>query len=1314
MTVPETRPQPSHVRSPRRPLWRRLRFAAGALAAALLILLALGMAVGQILLPLAARYPDRVAALLSARLGRPVSFARMSGVARPSGPELTLTDLRLGATAHGAAFVLPQARLRFDFGRLLLPGRHWIVLSVDGLDLHLQRAADGRWSLLGFGATGSSGEGDLSSLPVDLALSHLRITLATVTPARQYHLLADAVLASGDDGRLRFGALVRRAGMSRDLSVSGRFTGNGRSGRMYVAGDPVDLGLLARDVDMAGYALQRGAGRIEAWADWHDGRLTRAVARFDLQQLALTGPDGHHAALPRLAGLADLRRTAAGWQLDYSTASASGAAAGGISVAWAHAAGGVLRAHLRAQDLELAPLLPLAGLAPQAGPGLGDWLASAAPRGRIEQLDLRWAGARGFALDGRIRGLGFAAVGKLPGVDALNATVRGDAEAIALELPSQPLTLRYPHVFRQPLALHALDATLALWRSDAGWHLGIAGLHFDAPGYAGQAVGEIRFRPGSPRPVLDLAATLRRGDVGAAKLFWPINVMPPGAVKWLDRALVGGQIDDARMVFRGDTADWPFRDHQGRFAARAHFTDVTLAYSDEWPAAQGLSGTARFVDDGLSAEADAGSTLGNPLGRAVARIPDLNNAVLALAAQGEGRNPQLMDFIRRSPIGRPHADVLRGLKIGGSARWQFTLVLPVHDVQSAVIEGQADLAAASLEQHSWQLAIRDIAGPLTFDRRGLDAPALKARFRGQPATLALAIGGDTGDPATALKAGLTGTYDVPTLIRGYDVLKPFAAMSAGAAPVTLGLTVATPPGAGAATTTLSVDSDLQGIAITLPAPLAKPAAQPLPLHLAVALPFAGHTLRARLGSLLAARVRIPAQGAAVAVLALDGAALPAYPAAGISVAGHAAALDLSGWALHGIGGAPDTPRLPLTANISADVADVFGRPFKSLALHARTDDAGLHLRVSGPAAQGRVVIPIDLQRAGITADLERLYWPDEVKVAGAAAAAPMADVAPSSIPPLHLRVGDFRLGQAQFGTARFESVPDSGGMRIEQLDTRSPNVQMTARGTWTGSAAASRTAMVIDFSAEDLGHMLAAFGYPGLVAGGRTVAHLDASWPGAPSTFAFAALDGSLKVDVSQGRVLEVQPGVGRLFGLLSIAELPRRLTLDFGDVFAKGLAFDSIRGSFALADGNANTADLEIKGPSADISVRGRTGLRVHDYDQTVIVHPKVGSTLPILGAIAGGPIGAAAGLAMQGLLGKGLSHAAGTTYRITGSWDKPKIVRLPDVDERKPAANRAGTVEPAPAATAPAASTSVAPAAAASSGTPAPAASGGSGQRR
>jgi uncharacterized protein YhdP len=159
----------------------------------------------------------------------------------------------------------------------------------------------------------------------------------------------------------------------------------------------------------------------------------------------------------------------------------------------------------------------------------------------------------------------------------------------------------------------------------------------------------------------------------------------------------------------------------------------------------------------------------------------------------------------------------------------------------------------------------------------------------------------------------------------------------------------------------------------------------------------------------------------------------------------------------------------------------------------------------------------------------------------------------------------------------------------------------------------------------------------------------------------------------------------GRLFGLASIAEFPRRMSLDFGDVFGKGFGFDSITGDFKLKDGNAVTNNLKVHGPAAEISITGRTGLRAKDYDQQVVVLPHVGSSLPVVGAVIAGPIGVAAGLAVQGVLGKGLSHVATQRYHIGGTWDKPVIT-----------SGGAGSVVPASAASAaaPASASSAAPA--------------------
>jgi uncharacterized protein YhdP len=253
------------------------------------------------------------------------------------------------------------------------------------------------------------------------------------------------------------------------------------------------------------------------------------------------------------------------------------------------------------------------------------------------------------------------------------------------------------------------------------------------------------------------------------------------------------------------------------------------------------------------------------------------------------------------------------------------------------------------------------------------------------------------------------------------------------------------------------------------------------------------------------------------------------------------------------------------------------------------------------------------------------------------------------------------LGKASFGSAQFESYPSGQGMRVDKLESNSPNVNMSASGDWTGTAQDNRTHLVIALTAQNLGHMMDALGFPGLIDGGQTNGTIDAVWPGPPSAFALSKIEtGTITLKVAEGRIPEVHPGAGRIFGLLSLSEIPRRLSLGFSDFFQSGLGFNSITGTFRIENGNAFTDDMLIKSPAADILITGRTGLRTKDYDQDMVVTPHTGATLPIVGAIAGGPVGAAAGLVLQGVLGKGMGRAMGSHYKVSGSWDKPEITLI------------------------------------------------------
>jgi uncharacterized protein YhdP len=245
-------------------------------------------------------------------------------------------------------------------------------------------------------------------------------------------------------------------------------------------------------------------------------------------------------------------------------------------------------------------------------------------------------------------------------------------------------------------------------------------------------------------------------------------------------------------------------------------------------------------------------------------------------------------------------------------------------------------------------------------------------------------------------------------------------------------------------------------------------------------------------------------------------------------------------------------------------------------------------------------------------------------------------------------------------------------MRIEQLQTRTEKQRIDVNGEWTGRGAAARTRLGMVIDSEDFGALLAGFGYGGQLTGGKGTARFDAAWPGSPSGFALGNLDGTLKLSARDGQLTEVEPGAGRVLGLLSLTQLPRRLTLDFRDFFSRGFAFNKLDGDVRLSAGTARSDSLVIDGPAAEIHIRGAADLRAQTFDQTIEVLPKSGNLLTAVGAIAGGPIGAAVGAVANAVLKKPLGQLGAKTYRVTGPWKEPKVEVIGREQSRISAAQR------------------------------------------
>lgn len=1276
--------------------WRRIRLVLGALVATLLIVAAVAMALGQLLLPLVRNYPDRVARLLEDRLDQPVAIEAVRGEWQPSGPLLAVTGLRVGRGDDSLA--LSSASLKLDFGAWFKPTVNWLELRIADVDAELRRESDGSWRLVGLPGLGGSqaGAGPLS-LPLAVQVKNATLVVDTGTDRLQLAVEALRVAEVGDGTRV--GARVRRippAGRALTstlpaVSVVLAMSAGGESVSLYLAGQQLDLARWAALAPVDSIRLDRGHGDVEAWLDWRGGRVQSTTVRLALADMQIASEARGVIAVPPLQGLLLARREAGGWRFQFArTAPEDSDAASRATLWWHPEADRGLRLLASAQRLDLARWSPWLALLPRMPEDLANWLLEAQVHGELDSLELRWRDRHDFRLDASFSQLGFAATGKLPAIDHVTATLRGDEQAIALALPEQALVVDFPKVFRQPMALDAIAGVVVARQLGGSWQFATPDLFLDGQGYSVTARGDLTIGGEHSSPRLDLAAVVHQADVPAAKLFWPVNIMPETARSWLDRALVGGKLVAARALVRGHVEDWPFDDGSGRFAAIAEIEDTTLDFDPDWPPATALDATLHFVGGGMLASAKQARVLGNPIALAEARIADFSDAKLVLHAEGGEHAAPLMDLLRASPVARAAADTLDKLALSGPAKVVFDLDLPLTSaVDAATVAGNVELDGVALVAKDWNLAIDDLTGTLGFDAHGLATKQLHGSYHGREAELELRIADAADDPKQLVEATMRGRFDAASLLAGRGLLQPLLAYLDGVAHFEIAVTTGVSKSSGTQqpTTHLRIRSDLAGMSLSLPEPLAKPAGEAMPLEVDLPLPLAGNSFAVSLGDTLAARLRPASAGSVLAAdIALGGAAEPAARPEGLRIHGRVAQLEPGGWLKLLFSGDGATGALPATTSADAPLLDLevaelllASSSFADVGLVLGRDAATWKLAIAAKDLAGTISIPAtDLGRRGITARFDRLYWP---KAGTELSESDREDgLAPAAIPPLHFWVQDLRLGAAQLGDTRFESTPAAGGMRIEQFETHSHAVDIVARGSWMGGSGDGSTRMAIDLSSADLGNMLAAFGYPGLVAGGASLARIHGSWPGPPTAFSLANLTGTMSVQVEDGRIPDLEPGVGRLFGLFSLRELPRRLSLDFGDFFQSGFAFNTIEGSFTFTNGSARTDDLVIVAPSATIHIRGRTGLKTHDYDQYVYVIPRLGGALPVVGALAGGPLGAAAGLAVQGLLGRGLNQAAAARYHVTGPWADPEIVRLADAKVPQAATSQAA---PAPVAT-------------------------------
>ncbi len=952
----------------------------------------------------------------------------------------------------------------------------------------------------------------------------------------------------------------------------------------------------------------------------------------------------------------------------------------------------VSAAQVNAQLLVLENLWPLLAYAPE-GEALARVRALYAS-GQLRNLALRYerdsvAAEPRFGMRFEFAQIGLSPVLRTPGVSGLSGSVTATGARGTLQLDSHSLALSAPRIFRTPLPMDRVTGKLEWLRTAQQLQLHSRDLKIETENGKVQAQGSLQV-PRDGVAQVSMQATANDIDVSAAPRYLPAGILRSKTLAWLDAAFVSGRVQQARIKLQGPLKNFPYRNNEGEFAIDAQLEKLTLNYQNGWQPATGLQVRAEFRNAGLSATASAGYLNGLVLDHVEGSLKDYRDAEIFIKAQAHGELPQGLSFVQQSPVGPQIGDLFMRLSGEGPLQARADLYLPLREFAKRRIDIDVGLDKGRINLAGYTQAAEQVTGSLHIANNAVTAADLSGRFlQGNFRAKAEPVATDRNSTAR-YNLVATGQAQAQPVVQFLKF--PAWVKLSGAASYRFTMPGYAQRDANGVRHLYSVDSDLQGLFINLPAPANKPASIARNLHIDMDMSGGDSAKLMQLrGSLGELRALVRWQDVANqwqfdrGTLRADAvaAALPAHT--GLRIEGRLDNFTLDDWLRLGDGAEANTQPAGAVgtrvqdvlraANVNIGRFNLYGFEWPDVRAVMQVTDKGWRVDVAGPQASGQVMVPYDFGGGQpLTLDMDSLWLTSRVNNQSAGKPDSRKEIDPRDLPAIRADIKHFQYGEHDFGALYASGTRMAQGLQLDSLRISGESFKGAGKGSWLQNGAGSLAHLALSVDSTDVRATMRQFNYADFIAAKRGKLVADLQWPGGLDENLLGRSSGKLEIQVDEGQLVNVEPGAGRVLGLLSVAALPRRLGLDFRDVTDKGLAFDTIHADFTVQNGEARTQNLLLRGPTAEIGIAGRLGLGARDYDQTAVVTGDVRGALAGAGVMAGGPVVGAAVLLFSQLFKEPLRGVARAYYHIGGSWEDPQVERI-DADAGKASLSDADT---------------------------------------
>lgn len=862
----------------------------------------------------------------------------------------------------------------------------------------------------------------------------------------------------------------------------------------------------------------------------------------------------------------------------------------------------------------------------------------------------------------------------IPGISNINGKLSWDQNELAIDVPKQSIQVDYGSHFKQILQFDAASFE-GIWAPDKQT-LFVPKLMVNNADINITSQAKVDY---SQNPLLSLSAAVNLKNAAHADNYYPLKAMDHKLVNYLSHAIKKGQASHGKVLWHGELAHFPYQDHSGVFQAGFTLDKSEFAFDPLWPNVSDLSLQALFENDQMDLVINQGKLRQVKVDGAKIGIEKLGaKSLLKINANLATSGQDATDVMMHSPLAKSVGATLKVVNIKGNVNTNLNIAIPLYDGDKTDVKGRVNIDDSPIFISEPNIKLNDVSGEVSFENSILNCQSLSGQFLGQPLTLSFFT--QERQNGYALNVNMQGKWQLENLPN--ELINPLSEYFHGQLDWSGLLTIVFDKSGYRLEGNFS--SDLQGVSLDLPAPFTKSKKEILALKAKIIGDNKETYLGVTLGNKAEFWGRLAHQNGQnkfsyynlVLGRLFDSQEIMQTKAGQIDFS--LPQMQLSQW-LPIITGFTDTqghddkstdsedkfsqsllpPLLNIVGNI--ETLNLYDQQWQHVKLIASPTEHVWRVAAVSNAFDGRIDFYPDWQSQGLKIVARKLYLSGNNSHKLAASQKQKRLNIDANLPPLAIDVDDFRYDNRKLGHLTLQGTPTQYGYFIQTLSLKNGKDLLTGDGYWRRDNGNNYTTFKLKLNADKTDELTSRLQFdPGIKDSPLTV-NAKINWQGAPTDFSLSKLNGEMDFNFGKGHLSQVSDKGARLFSLFSLDSLLRKLSLDFSDVFGKGLYYDKFSGDLTINNGVVKTTNTYMDAIAGAMKVRGYTDLSTENLHYDIRFIPQLASSVPtvVLLSTSAWTMGIGA-FALTKVLEPVIEVISEIRFQLTGTMSDPKLIEV------------------------------------------------------